>query len=120
MRLLAAAIVVLAIAVVFVGVVTLRDGGDDGQSAAETVGETSLVSREAESLAAQYHVTPEVMEERLSIAASTCDVFKEVGAGYGYLANVCRFNVVSGNPWWDGMPPRQLRDVAEALIRATQ
>lgn len=73
----------------------------------------------AVSLAQSQNTTPAVMEERLRIAAVTCDIFKEVGEGFGYLSNLCRFNIVNGEAWWEDMPPRQLRDVTAALIKAT-
>jgi hypothetical protein len=71
------------------------------------------------SLAAVDNTTPAAMEERLRTASNTCDIFKAVGHGFGYLSNLCRFNIVNGDPWWRDMPPRQIRDVATALILAT-
>jgi len=122
-RLLASAVIVLAIAVAFMGAVVLRDykKDEDGMSTRTTLAEpSSPFDRVTRFLAAEHHVAPEVMQERLDIAAHTCAIFKDVGGGYAYLSNVCRFNVVRGEPWWDDMPPRQLREVAEALIEATQ
>lgn len=109
MKLLAAAGVALALAVAGLAVVVL---GRDHSAGATTV----TVNGTAARLAGESGVSPEVMEERLRIASDTCDVMKAVGANV--VATVCRFNIVNGDAWWDGMPPRQLRDVTDALIRA--
>lgn len=111
MKLIAVALVILALAIgALAAVLALRDS-ESGQSP-----EPDEASEIATRLAEQQGVSPAVMEERLRIAEETCDVLREVGAGG--VASVCRFNVVEGDPWWEGMPPRQLREVAEALIRA--
>lgn len=110
MKILAAAITVLAAAVAFMGVVLLRS--DDDHSTEPT----AIVSATATRLAAREGVEPQVMEERLRIAEETCDVMKSVGATT--VALVCGFNIVKGDAWWDGMPSRQLREVAEVLIEA--
>ena len=106
-------IVVLTVAVL-VGAVYWRDR-DGSTSSVQT---TETYDRATLRLAAANNVPPAVMAERLRIASENCDVFRIVRAGYDQLANVCRANVVGGDPWWGGMSPRQLRDASRALILA--
>ena len=57
-------------------------------------------------------------QERIKTARDTCDILKLVNEKP--LATVCTFNILHSDAWWDTMPPRQLRAVAEALIAASQ
>ena len=49
---------------------------------------------------------------------ATAWYLEDVGAKT--VALVCRQNIVTGEAWWEGMPPRQLRELAQALIDAQQ
>lgn len=106
-------IVVLAVAVL-AGALYWRDR-DGSTSSAQT---TETYDRATLRLAAANKIPPAVMAERLRIASENCDVFRIVRAGFDQLATVCRANVVGGDPWWDGMSSRQLRDASRALILA--
>jgi hypothetical protein len=83
-----------------------------------TVAPAPQVSDDAKILAAQNNITPEAAQERLDTAARTCDVLKDVGEAA--VASVCRFNIVNGDAWYEGMPPRQIIATSQGLIRATQ
>jgi hypothetical protein len=76
------------------------------------------VSNDVRFDAAQHGVTIEVMQERLRVARQFCDLLRDVG--HPEVGTVCRFNVENGDPWYDSMPPRQIREVAEALVAASQ
>ncbi len=115
-KLLAGAVLIVAVA--GAGAVAVSHWHDrDAGATAQT--ETTYDKATLE-LAVSHKVPPAVMAERLKIATATCDVFRIVRAGYEYLANACRLNIVRGDPWWDHLQPRQLRDVTKALTLAAR
>ncbi len=110
-----AVLLIIILAVVGLGATIYWRDRDKAGSTART---GRAYDRPTLQLAASNNVLPAVMAERLRIATETCDIFRMIRAGYGYLATACRSNIVGGNPWWGDMSPRQLRDVARALILA--
>jgi hypothetical protein len=111
MKLLAVAILVLAAAVGFTGAVLLTR--DHGTKTVTVAAPQPSVSADARTFAAIEGIDPVVAQERIRIANDTCDVLKLVGEKP--LWSVCTFNIEHGDPWWDSMPPRQLRAMAQAL-----
>jgi hypothetical protein len=115
-KFVAVAVLVLAAAVAFTGAVLLTR--DHGKKTVTVAPPQPSVSTFAKELAGEQGISPEAAEERIRIKNQTCNVLGTVGASAVY--HVCWFNILNGDPWFDGMPPRQLREVSRALIAANQ
>jgi hypothetical protein len=118
MKLVALAVLALALAVGFVGAVLLVHDPRTKTVTVTAAAPEPGVSSDAKFLSATDNIDPLVAQERLRTASETCDVLREVGEKV--LASVCRLNIEHGDAWWDTMPPRQLRAMSDALIRANQ
>ena len=116
MKLLAVAVLALTAAVAFTGAVLLFR--DQGKKTVTVAAPQPSVSDDARTFAAINNIDPVIAQERIRTANVNCDVLREVGENA--LWSVCTTNIENGDPWYDTMPPRQLRAMSEALIRANQ
>lgn len=110
------AILALAAAVAFVGAVLLTR--DNGKKTVTVAAPQPTVSDDAQFLAGTQNMDPVTAQERIRTAKDTCDLLRAVGAQVVW--SVCRFNITHGDPWYETMPPRQIREVSEALIAANR
>ena len=116
MKLVSGAVLVLAAAVAFTGGVLLTR--DSGTKTVTVAAPRPSVSPDARILAATDGIDPVAAQERIRTARATCDVLREVGDKN--MWRLCTFNVTNGDPWYETMPPRQIRAVSDDLITANR